>query len=371
MFRIALFISMLINLILLLAPTISVAEPYIAQRLGQKCSVCHTNMTGGGKRTAAGLAFGIGLTEKPLTTNFSTNINDQISLGANFRANYSYTAFSDPETVGPVQGDELEDASSFEVANGVMYMEFAVSENLIFYLDQQVAPEGGRTREALMLYKGLFGNSSYLKAGRFYLPYGLRLEDDFAFIRQSTGFNFDNSDIGVEFGFEPGPFSFSVALTNGTQGAGENNKDKQLAIVGAYVQPNYRIGASVSKNNSINGLGNTSFNVFSGLNLYGLTFLAEIDFIEQSQGNATTDQVASFFSVNYLLQPSLNLKFAYDYFDPNEDVDEDEESRISLVLEKFMNQYFQIRGGLRVYEGIPQNTFDNRNLLFSELHFYF
>ena len=58
-----------------------------------------------------------------------------------------------------------------------------------------------------MLYKNAFGENTYIKAGKFFLPYGWRLQDDEAFIRETTGFNFNNSDIGVEVGFEPDSFS--------------------------------------------------------------------------------------------------------------------------------------------------------------------
>jgi hypothetical protein len=50
------------------------------------------------------------------------------------------------------------------------------------------------------MYK--FASGNFMKAGKLFLPYGLRIEDDSAFIRQATGMNFDNSDHGVEFALD-------------------------------------------------------------------------------------------------------------------------------------------------------------------------
>ena len=71
----------------------------------------------------------------------------------------------------------------------LIYGNITLIPNLFsFYLDQRVAPGGSSNREAYarldLLKQGL-----YFKAGQFFLPYGLRLEDDTAFIRQVPGIN--------------------------------------------------------------------------------------------------------------------------------------------------------------------------------------
>lgn len=350
----------------------SYAEPYIAQKMGMKCSACHTNMTGGGKRNTVGNIFATSLAAEALS-GFSAQLNDRISTGMNIRTNWNYTQFSEADSI---EGDDNppqdpEDTSAFNISNGSMYLEFELDKNIVFYVDQQVAPEGGRTREALMIYKNVLAKDSYLKVGKLYLPYGLRLQDDQAFIRESTGFNFDNSDVGFELGYEPGNWSLSFAASNGTQGSGENNTDKQMSFVGSYVKPKYRIGSSFSTNNAPQGISSRAFNVFGGLNLGKLTFLGEIDWLENEVGDEETSQLITFVSINYPQSNSLNHKFSYEYFDSNDDVKENEQIRVSFISEKFVNQYTQFRAGVRVYEGIPQNSFQNRSQIFTELHLFY
>ncbi len=350
----------------------SVAEPYIAQKSGMKCSACHTNMTGGGKRNVVGGIYANSLAAEALS-GFSANLNDHISTGANIRANWSYTQFPEAE---PVEGDtnpiqDPEDTSAFNITNGSMYFEFALDKDILFYVDQQVAPEGGRTREALMIYKNILADNSYLKVGKMYLPFGLRLQDDQAFIREVTGFNFDNSDVGFEVGYEPGSWSLSFAATNGTQGSGENNTDKQLSFVGSYVKPNYRLGASFSSNNAPQGISNTAYNLFGGVNIGKFTLLGEVDWLENEIGEEETSQLITFLSINYPQSNSLNYKLSYEFLEPDDDIEENERTRISFVAEKFVNQYTQFRAGVRVYEGIPQNSFQNQDVLFTELHLFY
>lgn len=371
--QLSVFRNVAVGLVISLAYQSTLAEPYLAQRYGQQCSACHTNVTGGGKRTDVGLAYAMGLSDSPVASPFSANLGDAISMGANLRADWTYTQFDDPKTSPQgVTGDEIEDTSTANISNGTLYFEFAMSDKILLYIDEQVAPEGGRTREAFGLYKGVFGDKDYLKVGKFFLPFGLRLQDDEAFIRENTGFNFDNSDIGAEYGAEYGPFAYSLSITNGTQGAGENNTDKQVSSVFSFVQPKYRLGLSLSKNNAINNNSQELYGVFGGLTLGKWVFLGEINAMETTSGaDEAVNALIGYASVDYLVTTSTNIKFSYDYLDSDDDIDENERTRFSLLGETFLNQYAQVRYGIRRYDGIPQNTFQNQTTIFSEFHVFF
>ena len=354
-----------------LLPSLVAAEPYFAVREGLKCSACHTNITGGGQRTDFGFVYPQTLLPQGKSS-FSPKLNDYLLIGGNIRSRYGYTRFDDAKAVEGATSEpvDFDNTSSFEVTNGTLYIGAQFTEDLLFYLDQQVAPEGGRTREAAVIWKNLSGGS-YIKAGKFFLPYGLRLEDDGAFIREATGFNFDNSDIGLEVGMEPGDFSFSLGISNGTQGSGENNKDKQFSFVGSYIQRSYRLGVSYSTNEAPNRQKSTSYNVFAGFNWQDFTLLGEVDWIENESGDQKTDMIATLFEVNYLWNKKTNLKFTYEYLDPDDDIDENERVRGSVVGEYFLNRFAQLRSGIRIYDAIPQNALWNQDRFFVELHLFY
>jgi hypothetical protein len=65
------------------------------------------------------------------------------------------------------------------------------------------------------------------------------------------------------------------------------------------------------------------------------------------------------------------LKSTFEWFDPDVDVSEDEQNRFSIVWEYTPIQFLQARIGYRDSNGIPQNTAQNRDLLFAELHLFF
>src|SRR5690606_21165262 len=97
--------------------------------------------------------------------------------------------------------DGDEDAE-FGISRANLYLAMrAIPDLLTLYVDEQVAPGGATAREAYALLTPQNGRFT-VKAGRFFLPYGLRLEDDSAFVRQVTGINMNTADDGVELGLE-------------------------------------------------------------------------------------------------------------------------------------------------------------------------
>lgn len=349
----------------LATPGSASAEPYFAVYKGLHCSACHSHPAGGGRRIAYGNVFA--RTEMPAQTLggsgpelWTGQVMDFIAVGGNFRARY--------ESIDVPNNDRT---SEFDIVRGTVYLEATVIPNrLSIYVDQQVAPSGSLNREAYVRLNDATGKW-HLAGGQFYLPYGLRLQDDTAFIRRNTGINFENPDRGVQAGYESGPWSTIVSVTNGSGGGAETDDGKQVSFIGTYVRPTWRVGASYNDNDSDAG-DRQMYNVFAGLRTGPVAWLAEIDRIRDDVSpGETRDGLAGLIEANWLFRPGHNLKLTHEYFDPDEDVDEDHQVRWSLVWEYTPFQFIQGRFGIRLYDGIPQNDFDNRDEYFVELHGFF
>src|SRR4249920_1138506 len=216
--------STLLLLAALLAPAAALAEPYLAVRTGFKCIVCHVNPTGGGKRTEFGAIYGQtalpasrldpatgkevpdGAAEPAL---FTGKVNNYLGFGADLRANAraTFTPNTDPSQ-----------AYAFDPVRAQVYLEVKpIVDRLTIYLDERVSPGAATNRETYAMLSTK-SREWYVKMGRMFVPFGLRIEDDTAFIRQVTGTSFASFDDGVEGGMEIGSWSAYVSVTNGAGG---------------------------------------------------------------------------------------------------------------------------------------------------------
>ncbi|MGI9260555.1 MAG: hypothetical protein ACR2QR_00895 [Woeseiaceae bacterium] len=341
------------------------AEPYLAVYKGMQCSSCHSHPAGGGLRNAYGNVFAqtelpaerVGSADAALWTG---QVFDWLSVGADLRAEYR-----------TVDTPETESTSEFDISRGTVYLEAKIIPNrLSVYLDQQVAPGSSLNREAYIRINSR-DQRFHFAAGQFFLPFGLRLQDDTAFIREVTGINFTIPDRGIQAGFEAGPWSAQLAVTNGSGGGSEIDTGKQISVVASYVRPRWRLGVSTNSNNA--DVGDREMQgVFLGLKTGPVIWLAEADIISDDVSSGSErDAIAGLVEANWLIRTGHNLKISYDYFDPDDDVSEDHQVRYSLVWEFTPMQFLQGRFGTRIYDGIPQISRQNRDEFFAELHGFF
>ena len=342
-----------------------VAEPYLAVQMGFKCAQCHVNPTGGGLRNPYGNAFAqtvlaarqleMGETE-PWTGMFGK----RLAMGANVRANYQHVDV-------PGQSSDGE----FEVEEGRVFVDLAIIPGrLSVYFDERVAPGNADNSETNVRF-WMRENSLYVKAGRLYLPFGWRLEDDNAFVRQLSGIGMTTPDNGFELGLESGPWTLQLAATNGSAGGPELDSGKQVSLRTEHVRSMWRLGVSANRNDSDVG-DRQVFGVHAGFRTGPLAWLGEVDYVDDdSFAPLGRKLLAGLGEVDWRLRAGHNLKFTFEYLDPDDDIDEDEQNRFSLVYELTPIQFLQLRLGARVYDGIPQNDLQNRRQYFLQLHGFF
>lgn len=375
--RVVSIIASALLAVVLLVPAVARSEPYLAVRSGAKCMVCHVNPTGGGKRTDFGSAYGqtalaaarIDLAARQIvpttdaaaaTAPWTGRLNQYFALGADLRSTAQRTRLpGNTETV------------VFNQTRAQVYLEVKpFGEQFTLYVDERVAPGTASSREAYALL--WFANqSAYLKAGRMFVPFGLRIEDDSAFIRQVSGVSFNASDKGVEGGLEFGPWSASVAVTDAAAGGAQTNRGKLVSSIATYAQPNWRVGLSLGSH--INGGPDRRMqSLFGGLRTGSVNWLAALAYVtEDGTPIGRLGQWASLVEGNVEIAQGHNLKLSYEHHDPNVDVREDQRVRYSAVWEVVPFQYTQLRLGARKNKGIPQNKPQNASEWFAQWHAFF
>jgi len=347
-----------------LCPT-AFAEPYLAVFKGMHCSSCHSHPAGGGKRNVYGNVFAqtelpaqrIG---DPAAKLWTGEVYDWLSVGGNVRAGYE-----------SVDTPNAGSSSDFEINRATIYLEASLIPNrLSLYVDEQIAPDSIENRELYVKLKTA-DSRFHVAAGQFFLPYGLRLQDDSAFVRQATGINFNIPDRGVQFAYESGPWSTQFSVTNGVADEPLFDASDQLSFVASYVQQRWRAGVSLNSNEAAAG-DRQMQNVFAGLRTGPVMWLGELDFISDDlPGGSSQDAIAGLIEANWLYRKGHNLKISYEYLDPDDSISEDHQVRWSVLWEYTPMQFLQARFGARLYDGIPQVDSQNRDELFAELHGFF
>lgn len=155
----------------------ALSEPYLAVRGGYKCSQCHTNITGGGKRNGFGSIYtqttlpykiisasslqnilsptGASSGDPNYGTFIANTLADFLSFGGELRVE-NRTRFSE----GP-----LETTNSLDVTEANLYIEARLLRDFLsFYVDEQLGPSAASSREVFGLIRAPAGGISISKA---------------------------------------------------------------------------------------------------------------------------------------------------------------------------------------------------------------
>ena len=376
-----------VALLVYAASSVASAEPYLAVRDGYLCSQCHVNRTGGGKRNT----FGVGYSQTVMARwkrfwgddsaqawFVDPRLGTHFSVGTDVRVQNVTTL----GTMTFYQGESLTAAATntFRVAEANLYAELTLfREHLLLYLDEIIGPDAASSREVFVLLYGL-PLHGYLKAGRFLYPYGLRLPDDNIFVREITGFNYANQDLGVEVGAELGPVFGHLAVTNGTQGGLDfNNKKQVTATLGAWIR-HARLALSYSWNNGTTKEAGLTRRVFGGYVAAGvgrLALLGEATVMRDWQGPGDDGggplpserwQWALYAEGNLTVTKGLNLRLGFDFHDPDLSVRNDHRSRFTGAVELVVLPMLKLGVFYSVRRDIPQKIQGNQDVLIVQLH---
>jgi hypothetical protein len=150
-------------------------------------------------------------------------------------------------------------------------------------------------------------------------------------------------DEGIEFGFEKGSWTTQLALSNGTAGAPEVDDGKQIVARTEYVGSAWRMGASAAFNDTDVG-DRMGAGLFGAFRVGAVTLLGEVDYFDDdSIGAAGRKLMASLVEADWKVLQGHNVKLTFEWLEPDTDVDEDEQTRTSLLYEWSPIQFIQLR----------------------------
>ena len=342
-----------------LSATLASAEPYFAQREGYKCSRCHVNRTGGGKRTSFGYAYGLThlATFEGATPLVDPSLGDSLSIGANFRVNHT-TVFAEKLL------------NTFNNTEGNLYLQAAVSPRVQMYVDLSVAQGNIEGREAMVILDGQSG--WHIKAGYFLQPFGLRLWGDSIYTREMTGSTFSSPDLGLEVGWEGTEISTFLAVSNGAGGGVDNNGAKRVSLLTEWASESFRAGISMSTN-ALEKRTTMMGSTYLGATVGRLVWLADLCLLEErfAEGGDRIRALIGYTEVNLLLLEGLSGKLSYQYHDPATDVVQDQRIASSLGFQWFVTPLVATSLFYQLRKSVPQDEIGNTDLLTAELHLFF
>ena len=129
---------------------------------------------------------------------------------------------------------------------------------------------------------------------------------------------------------------------------------------------NIGVGANLFYKN-IAGTKSTMFGGFGSVSYGDFTLMAEVDWIKKTVVGDTTAFIL-YAEADYILTPGFDLKFIYDFYDPNKDLKTGSMSRVSFGFEFFPISGIEVRP---LYRILTENPTDIKNNEFNlVVHFY-
>ncbi len=336
------------------------AEPFLAVENGYHCKQCHVSPAGGGLRNRFGTVFSNSLL--PVNPGSAASppgiLGDWLTLGVDARASASQR-----------ENDARDDYLGFATDRVTLYLASKLSDDITLYLDQQFAPGGTLNREFWAQFS--FGES-YIRAGRIFVPFGWRFEDDSINVRRVTNINFNTPDNGIEIGHVGDHVSAQLSVTNGSGGGFESDDGKMISGRLAWVASSWRAGMSVNDNNT-DGTDRRMMGIFVGLRSGPVSWLLEHDRIEDDKRTlADVEQDLTAVEANWKLSRGHYLRLSAESSSSSSTGPVAADSkRYSVEYQWFPMPYTQLRFGVRTNESDDPSPARNEDEAFLQLHVYF
>jgi hypothetical protein len=296
------------------------ATPRFSLRTGYPCQACHVDPAGGGMRKALGNQYGDDELPLPVRTSdsgdtpISRTITGWLSVGADFRMMYFAVS---QDTLYTQRFDRK---NAFFQMQGDLYVNLAVSRSLSVLLRKGVYSDF----DAFALLNALPWGGS-VKVGRFVPNFGTRLDDHTAYVRSMTGFSPERSTIqhtGAEAMIAPHGIKLTAGVYNADDGfgAGTANAKAVLGRAETVLEFASSFHLSLGLNAFVKQLGNgsslTMAGSMGGLSIGDLTLIGEADWLSTSGASAVNQRIG-FVEADYPVITGVDLKLAYDFFDPD------------------------------------------------------
>lgn len=275
------------------------ALPVFSALRGVSCAGCHINPTGGGMRSGRGFEFGqSALPIRKAFEEVSPSLNENISFGLDHRFLH-YISESKR-----YQGTK----NTFFDMQSNLYANYHL-EGERMDLDLYVAKGQTTALDSLAIWKGVFGEGTYIKIGRFVPNFGVRWDDHNVFTRSKTLFTQYYRDSGIEVGYADRNRIFSVSATNGGAGQFDQNAGKMVTTSYAMYHKGWLAGSSYYRNS-----GQQSGEWLAGF--AGFSYRSLV-FISEWQRSHLKDRI-SHTELRYVSEPGWQWVVAYDSLDPED-----------------------------------------------------
>jgi len=302
-------------------------------RCSLSCLGCHVNPAGGGMRNAAGVRYA----QRRVSTDWVAADDALVPEAGKF---IRFGADLKVLSLDPDSRSEDEYRSFFVMESGA-YLSIEPHRNLILVLEHDLRNSFGQ-------YYAMIKNlplNMYLIAGRFLVPYGLKVNDHTAFIRKGLGFDINSQDEGLLVGLNPGRPYVNLAYTNGNRGSRGFDRNDEKAVTGnlGYAHEWFHAGASYYRDPTP-GQELTLLGGYGGVRAWKLSLLAEYDAIDADGGAAG---IATLAQLNFFPIQGVNVMVQHELFDPDTDVDKDDHSRVSVGIQLFPMPFLELDARFR------------------------